>query len=60
VFEEEYDKPDYIYINEEDWECMAIYVEAIEPFVKASRLLGGENYPSAGSTIPFLDEVCVS
>jgi hypothetical protein len=57
---EEYDKPDHIFINEEDWDSIAIYIEAIEPFVKASRLLGGENYPSAASTIPFLDEVCAS
>ena len=59
MFFEQFDTPAALEeLEEEDWEMLKIYIDAIDPIVKASRLLGGEKYPTASSVIPFLDEVC--
>ena len=44
-------------IEDEDWQIMTQYVRAMKPFVEASKLLGGEKYPSACAAIPLLDQV---
>lgn len=61
TWQEEYPIPDTLgLIDDDDWKSLKVYVVAVEPFVKASRLLGGENYPTASSVIPFLDEIATN
>ena len=60
-FFQEYNTPNTLYMIEDaDWTLINVYTRAVFPFVKASRLLGGENYPTGSSVIPYLDEVSLS
>jgi hypothetical protein len=45
-------------IQEEDWDLIEVYIKVIEPFEKASKLLGGDSYPAACMVIPMLAQVC--
>ena len=57
-FQEDFATPERLEeIEDKDWDQIEEYIDAIKPFVTASKLLGGENYPTASSVIPFLDEV---
>ena len=44
-------------IDEEDWNMILAYENALRPLVEASKILEGELYPTASSVIPFLDNV---
>jgi hypothetical protein len=53
-----HDLPDTVgMIDDEDWPVMQDYVDSMKPFVEASKLLGGEKYPSVCAAIPLLDQV---
>ena len=44
-------------LDDEDFERLDSYVKAVRPFTALSKFLGGENYPTAGSVIPAIDEI---
>jgi hypothetical protein len=44
-------------IYDRDWEYIDVYLKVVGPFDAASKLLGGDTYPSASMVIPMLDQV---
>ena len=53
-----FDVPDYLEeFSREEWAMVKSYVDATEPFVIASTMLGGEKYCTGSSVIPCLDEI---
>jgi hypothetical protein len=44
-------------LEEEHWRHIAAYLKIVEPFEKATKLLGGDTYPAACMVIPMLDQV---
>jgi hypothetical protein len=44
-------------LDEEDWRHIAAYLTVLGPFLKASKLLGGDTYPTVCMVIPMLDQV---
>ena len=60
TFQDQHNMPDRLDpIQDEDWPVLKSYVRGVEPFVSASRLLGGEKYPTASSVIPLIDQVVI-
>ena len=58
MFMERHELPtDIDMLEDDDWTLLGSYVAGVKPFVSASKLLGGENYPSACAVIPLLDQV---
>jgi hypothetical protein len=53
----EADNLDISGLEDDDWEVIGAYIKVVEPFVSASRLLGGDSYPAAGMVVPMLDQV---
>ena len=46
-------------LDNNDWNNLSVYVNVLEPFVRTSKALGGEKYPTSTLVIPMLDEVGV-
>ena len=58
TFFEDFDIPDSLdRIEEEDWEMILVYENAMKYIVQAAKVFEGELYPTASSVIPFLDAV---
>ena len=51
------DNMDTCGLQEEDWKLISAYLIVVGPFEKATKLLGGDNYPAACMVIPMLDQV---
>ena len=43
--------------TDRDWEAIKVYIDIIKQFEVASRLLGGDTYPTGGMVIPMIDQV---
>ena len=58
VFFDSFDVPETLdMIDEDDWELLLIYENALKDVVEAAKVLEGELYPTASSVIPFLDMI---
>jgi len=44
-------------IEEDDWQLLLVYENALKRVVDSAKLLEGELYPTASSVIPFLDTI---
>ena len=57
-FQEDYDLPDsFDYLDDDDKEDLETYLACMNTVVEASKLFEGDQYPTASSIIPFLDQV---
>ena len=45
-------------LDEDDWRGLSIYYNSLKSLADNSDMLEGQNYPTASSVIPFLDQVC--
>lgn len=60
IWFEEYDSPPSVSeLDEEDWNYLLAYENALAPVVEAAKLLAGELYPTESSLIPFLDQILI-
>ena len=58
VFFDEYNIPESLHkLEENDWNMLLIYDQAMEVIVEAAKILEGELYPTASSVVPFLDNI---
>lgn len=44
-------------LEEDDWRIISAYIEVVQPFIKASKLLGGDTYPAACMVVPMVDQL---
>ena len=51
------DESDLCGLVDEDWRLIRAYLDIVKPFEKASKLLGGDQYPAAGMVVRMLDEL---
>ena len=57
-FQEEHEGVDAsMVLDEDDWRCLSIYYNSLKTLADNSDMLEGQNYPTASSVIPFLDQV---
>ena len=57
-FQDEYNLPaNYQYLDDDDLKNLRIYLKCMNPVVQASKLFEGDQYPTASSVIPFIDQV---
>jgi hypothetical protein len=57
-FQDDYEgMPVDLVLDPDDWHNLSIYVTSLKTLSDASDLLEGQNYPTASSVIPFLDQV---
>ena len=43
--------------DEDDWQNLKIYFNSLKTLSDNSNILEGQNYPTASSVIPFIDQV---
>ena len=54
----EYKVPDHLEaLEDDDWEMLAVYENAMKNVVQLANVLEGELYPTTSSVIPFLDTI---
>ena len=51
------DFPYELFLDEDDWKNLSIYVTAVKVISDASDVLEGRDYPTGSSVIPFLDQI---
>ena len=57
-FNEYEERPNHVaVIEDEDWDLLTVYENALKKVVDAATFLEGELYPTASSVIPFLDQI---
>ena len=44
-------------LDDEDWRLIEAYLIVVEPFERATKVLGGDTYPAAGMVVPMLDDL---
>ena len=44
-------------LDDEDWRLIEAYLIMVEPFERATKVLGGDTYPAAGMVVPMLDDL---
>jgi len=45
------------HMEEGNWRIITVYLAVVAPFIKASRLLGGDTYPASCMVIPMMDQL---
>lgn len=48
---------DSLCFDEDDWKNLTIYFNSLKTLADNSDMLEGQNYPTASSVIPFIDQV---
>ena len=46
-----------LWFDEDDWQNLKIYFNSLKTLSDNSNILEGQNYPTASSVIPFIDQV---